>query len=101
MSTKVKLKNETANGTKPVLSAGFSYKFVGYFRDEKYNQFEREVILKEPIFGLAYIKLMNLVAIEENINCVLNSIEFHRSCGEVVVKEKIDYIFSNLCQMLR
>ena len=95
------LKNENPADAKPVLSAGFSYKFVGYFRDEKYNQFKREVILAEPIFGLAYIKLMNLVAIDENINCVLNSIEFHRSSGEIVVKDKIDYIFSDLCQMLR
>jgi hypothetical protein len=101
MENKTSTNHENGNDANRLLSAGFSYKFVGYFRDEKYNQFKREVILAEPIFGLAYIKLMNLVAIDENINCVLNSIEFHRSSGEIVFKDKIDYIFSDLCQMLR
>lgn len=43
MNTNDELKNETANGTKPMLSAGFFYKFIGNFTDTKRNQFKREV----------------------------------------------------------
>ena len=97
MSTNVKMKNETDNGTKPVLSAGFSYKFIGNFTDTKRNQFKREVTIKHPIFGMAFIKLMNLVD-DEDIDCVLTSIEMHKATGEVKIKDKIDYVYSDLCQ---
>lgn len=98
MSKKVELKDKTANGTKPVLSAGFSYKFIGNFTDVKRNQFIREVTIKHPIFGMAFIKLMSLVD-DEDIDCVLTSIEMHKGNGEVKIKDKIDYVYSDLCQL--
>ena len=97
MNTNDELKNETDNGTKPVLSDGFSYKFVGNFTDTKRNQFKREVTIKHPIFGMAFIKLMSLVD-EEDIDCILTSIEMHKGNGEVKIKDKIDYVYSDLCQ---
>ena len=98
MNTNDELKNETANGTKPVLSDGFSYKFVGNFTDTKRNQFKREVTIKHPIFGMAFIKLMSLVD-DEDLDCILTSIEMHRGNGEVKIKDKIDYVYSDLCQL--
>ena len=46
---------------------------------------------------MAFIKLMSLVD-DEDIDCVLTSIEMHKANGEVKIKDKIDYVYSDLCQ---
>ena len=82
--TKVKLKDEGQKAIlpNPVLSAGYTYKFVGNFEDAKRNKFTKEVKLKYPIFGMAYIALMNTI-IEEDIDSCLTSIDYHQNNGEI------------------
>ena len=82
-----------------MLSAGFSYKFIGYFQDEKYNTFNREITLTEPLIATAYIRLMSDL-IPENINCIMTSLEMHQKNGKIIKAKNIENIFGDLSDKL-
>lgn len=97
----LKDKGQKAILPNPVLSAGYTYKFVGNFEDAKRNKFTKEVKLKYPIFGMAYIALINTI-IEEDIGYFsLTSIDYHQNNGEIKTKAGIEYMYEDICKLFK